>query len=337
MLVGGRMSISSIYANYVMNTINPKKITRAQLANEGRLQGMSGILIGMGRQVHGLDEIRVWGKMKEGPEKMPDFRNARMDGSLGGADQATKDVMELTGIEPKPGGKLGYTERMAVACETHWKYRADSKPIGELSEKDLDSLNYTGTLGIGYGDPTVANNGYGAGPTRDPRRLYFITRLVMVIPEVEIMRVWAYGKTFSKAIPELVKNLEASYSVVYPGHGSWMRVEKAGETADISIFPINLSTEKALVGARIVGDLEITISASARKSGQDFLSDDVKHTSPLFGGLGYFLGDNVAGAVPLAIKGYIDGRIDEFREIAKKMLPSGTKAIDAGVVLLENS
>jgi hypothetical protein len=334
MSIGGKMSIVKQFTTQIKATEFPK-MDRKQLAASGLHQGMATTLKKMGQTVHGLDGINIWGKEKDSSEKMPDFKNARF-GCADGASAETRSLLEVLGVETKSGGQVGFTQTMVLGCESDWAFQHSQRPVVKLTNEALDSLNFTGPLAIGYGDATGA--GYGAGPTRDLRRAYLLPRLVAVVPEMEIMKKNPLGgKTVSPAILNLIANLEAAYTVSYSGSGSHLKLEKGGDSYDVVICPFNLSTKKAGLGASFMGDLLITITAPKWTSGQDFLPDEVKNTSPMFGSLNYFLGDNVSGDVQLKAKAWIEGEIAKYSEIANKVLPAGLKINQAGAVFIENS
>jgi len=200
--------------------------------------------------------------------------------------------------------------------------------IRELTDNDINSASKLGLVVVGYGDPM---GWYGAGPTRDLRRATLAVRMGIIFKEVELRKNIAGISVPSDFVKEMAEILKLDFSgnvgeltgisgmdrKFWLNYGAY-NVFKAG------IWPFSVAK----------GDVTFTITFGYQ-SGQNFLPDEIRGTSPLYGRLDHIYAG--IGSVFEKAKAWMDDEVAGLQKVADKLSSTQQKPDVVAAVTIDNT
>ncbi len=174
---------------------------------------------------------------------------------------------------------------------------------------------------VGHGDD---KGSYGAGPTRDMRRADYLPFMVVVQDDAAIGggRVFRTVSDFTKSFAGRLDSLGAEKSGisvhakhVYPTFSASLKMAD-GTPVSLDIGLANVHIEKGTVIAN-----QVLIFTPPERSGQEFLPDDVRGGSPLFGSLSYAMGgaEQLMDGPVKSLHDWLGGVFRQMKEASGKL------------------
>ena len=200
--------------------------------------------------------------------------------------------------------------------------------VCELTDNDINSSSKLGLVVVGYGDPT---KGYGAGPTRDLRRATLAVRIAITFKDMDLRKNISGIGIRSDFVKEMAGILAQDFSGKFGELTSvsgmdrkfWLECE-INNVFKTGIWPLSVAK----------GDVTFMLTFGYQ-SGQRFLPQEIRDTSPLYGRLDHVYAG--IGSVFEKAKEWMDCEAASLQKIAERLSTTKHKPDVSEAVTIDNT